>query len=382
MGASLPILQSVKGNVGHTEPAAGLAGLLGLVRVLEQRASAVNAQLRDVNRLLVPSVRGLKGHLPTQSLRVAIEDKSAAAASIRRAATGVSSFGYSGTIAHAVVVRADGGCEVPSPSTSLMYSRRAFAWCPSSSHPMAQSRLPLSDGANVFRSTVAGALHALVADHVVQGRVIFPGAGYLEMARAAAEGESALCGVFFVRPLAIVVGGLVVECEVRDAGHFEVRSVEDESSAVSQKAAVHCTGTLHPVNAPWPRYTHALARACSCASAADVILLYDGFAAAGLQYGPGYRTLVQAWGGASAMAMARLRARADQQGTQVHPADLDDAFCLGMDLVSVGGAIDETRLPFAVDLAVLQGALGEPWAVRCSCLRACFCMYAPFFPLH
>jgi hypothetical protein len=48
----------------------------------------------------------------------------------------------------------------------------------------------------------------------------------------------------------------------------------------------------------------------------------------------------------------------------------------------VGGAIDETRLPFAVDLAVLQGALGEPWAVRCSCLRACFCMYAPFFPLH
>ena len=31
-----------------------------------------------------------------------------------------------------------------------------------------------------------GALLAVVADHLVQGRVIFPGAGYMEMARAAA----------------------------------------------------------------------------------------------------------------------------------------------------------------------------------------------------
>ncbi|MGA1104825.1 MAG: hypothetical protein ACO3T7_14470, partial [Pseudomonadales bacterium] len=34
----------------------------------------------------------------------------------------------------------------------------------------------------LFRSPTIGALHALVADHVVQGRVIFPGAGYLEVA--------------------------------------------------------------------------------------------------------------------------------------------------------------------------------------------------------
>ena len=48
-----------------------------------------------------------------------------------------------------------------------------------------QRRLPSSDGATLFRSPAAGALHALVADHIVQGRVLFPGAGYLEMARAA-----------------------------------------------------------------------------------------------------------------------------------------------------------------------------------------------------
>ena len=45
----------------------------------------------------------------------------------------------------------------------------------------------------------------------------------------------------------------------------------------------------------------------------------------------------------------------------MHPADLDDALCVGA-LVAPGG--DETRLPFAVDDAQLQGTRGELWAVR------------------
>ena len=42
-----------------------------------------------------------------------------------------------------------------------------------------------SDGAIIYRSPAAGALGALVQDHVIQERVIFPAVGYLEMARAA-----------------------------------------------------------------------------------------------------------------------------------------------------------------------------------------------------
>ena len=38
---------------------------------------------------------------------------------------------------------------------------------------------------------VAGALHALVADHVVMQRGVFPGVGYLEVARAAASASAA-----------------------------------------------------------------------------------------------------------------------------------------------------------------------------------------------
>ena len=96
-----------------------------------------------------------------------------------------------------------------------------------------------SDDTTVFRLPAAGALYTLVAHHVVQGRVIFPGAGYLEMARAAASAWSVLSDVFFVSPLATEVAGLQVECAVSSDGRFEVRSSEG-NSALAQ-AAVHCS---------------------------------------------------------------------------------------------------------------------------------------------
>ena len=105
---------------------------------------------------------------------------------------------------------------------------------------------------------------------------------------------------------------------------------------------------------------------CVCPHAADVDSLYDGFHAVGLQYGPGYRTLLKAWGGGSD-ALARLRARSTQEGTQVHPADLDDAFCTSGAMAVRGDS--ETRLPFAVDDAQLQGAPDKLWAVRFCSLR-------------
>jgi hypothetical protein len=78
--------------------------------------------------------------------------------------------------------------------------------------------------------------------------------------------------------------------------------------------------------------------------------------------------LVNVWGGASD-ALARLRARSMHDGTYVQPADLDDALCTSAAMASSSGG-GETRLPFAVDDALLQGAPGELWAVRSRNLRA------------
>jgi hypothetical protein len=235
----------------------------------------------------------------------------------------------------------------------------------------------------LFRSRAANGLHALVANHVVQGRVIFPGAGYLEMARATTTSDAALHGVFFLQPLAVEVAGLLVECCVTE-GQFEVRSSGDEG--VMSEAVVHCSGRLVPAHRRQPM-REAAVRTGSCTHAADTCALYDFYASVGLQYGPSYRTLVQAWSGAADLAVARLCRRAGQEGTCVHPADLDDALCVSA-LASggKGAGSGKTRLPFAVDDAHLQGAGGQQWAVwlssccalvlmishadRCACVRS------------
>ena len=123
----------------------------------------------------------------------------------------------------------------------------------------------------------------------MQGRVIFPGAGYLEMARAAAA--AALCGVYFLQPLAVEAANLLIECAVSD-GRFEVRS--GEADAIETAQTVHCSGATVGGSA-WQPIDHASQRASSFA--ADVGGLYDGFDASGLQSGPGYRRLGHAVGG-------------------------------------------------------------------------------------
>ena len=203
----------------------------------------------------------------------------------------------------------------------------------------------------MFRSPVGGALHSLVGNHVVQGLVIFPGAGYLELARGAAvalERAGGLESVFFLQPLEIEAPGLQIECTVAD-GRFEVRSDGE---------TVHCSGGF--ASASWMRVDQALVRGAQCVVPADVSILYAGFYAIGLQYGPGYRTLACTWDSGHSTAAARLQSRLTQQGTQVHPADLDDALCLIV--VASSGGDGETRLPFAVDSSVLQGAAGLLWA--------------------
>ena len=67
----------------------------------------------------------------------------------------------------------------------------------------------------------------------------------------------------------------------------------------------------------------------------------------------GWVTVPQAVG---AEAVARLRARSAQLGTLVHPADLDAALQLSS-LAATAGVV-ETRLPFAVDEALLRRVFG------------------------
>jgi hypothetical protein len=200
------------------------------------------------------------------------------------------------------------------------------------------------------------------------------------MVRAAALTAVTQRGVYFLQPLVVESAELLVECTVAD-GRFDVRSGVELGAA---DVSVHCSGAL-ATSQKWQIISQASVRGRSCLRSADICPFYDGF-----EYGPTYRTLMQAWRGGGDV-LARLRERAAHEGTQVHPADLDDALRSSALAVTSNG---EMRLPFAVDDAQLKGADNELWAVRshdllrcllrhlhvakCPCSRvACACACAP-----
>lgn len=344
----------VKANIGHAEPAAGITGLLKLVAGMLAKMSAPNAQLRALNPMVSSAFHDVDCALVVQPEWLAGD---------AQAHGGVSSFGYSGTIAHAILRQSMSIAHRLRLSSCLAGSkRRAFAWL-DPPHPFTQRRLPLrSDGAITFRSPAAGALHGIVADHVVQGRIIFPAVGYLEMARSAVASEMALQEVFFMRPLAVEIPGLLVECTIID-GRFDVRSGENDDALTDSTG--HCTGAFTAIESYYRGDLTPL-RATYCARVASIKDIYVGFWESGLHYGRGFRTLVQAWGGAN-HGVAKLQARSTMRmGAHVHPADLDDALCT-LALMDggngTGGGKGETRLPFSVSKALLQATTGQLWAV-------------------
>jgi len=341
-------LGGVKANVGHAEPAAGMTGLLKLVLGICCVEAAPNAQLRILNPKVGETLRGTPCTLSTQlsTLRTSV------------LSGGVSSFGYSGTIVHSILSHthpeskyvAIGAQPLPS-----LHRRRAFLWR-EPPHPLVQHLDAFEEGKCVFRSPCLGVLHSLVADHIVMGRVIFPATGYLELARAAVTPGSSLNGVVFLQPLAVETSALLIECTVHNR-EFEVRSHTGEDSHVD--SPVHSAGAFSS-NSLMQQIDLPSTRATSCPSAAAIAPLYSVFHALGLEYGPKYRLLTHGWGG-SESATARLHARTNNEGTAVHPADLDDALCAGALIPSDDGD-GATRLPFSVGNAFLAFASGALWA--------------------
>ncbi|MDF3294248.1 SDR family NAD(P)-dependent oxidoreductase [Streptomyces sp. RB6PN23] len=259
------------------------------------------------------------------------------------------------------------------PDTASGPADVAAAGLSSAEHPLlgAMLSLPQTDGV-VFTSRLSLRTHPWLADHAVQGTVIFPGTGYVELAIRAGDsvGCDRLDELVLEAPLVLPAqGGVQVQVVVGDADAPAAVGARRRSVAVYARLdgqetwTRHATGVMSataphagqdqadgvfdPVSQAWP---------APGATELDTTRFYeqlsdDGF----LVYGPVFRGLSKAWNsGDQILAEVELPESALAESFGIHPALLDAALhatvFAGLDSARDGG------LPFSFTDVVLRAS--------------------------
>ncbi|MFE3445793.1 type I polyketide synthase [Nocardia sp. NPDC059180] len=164
-----------------------------------------------------------------------------------------------------------------------------------------------------------------LADHVVNGIKIMPGAAYLDAALSATASrigakQVALEGVRFVAPLIMGAPDVpLVALSVEEAsGRFLIRS----RSATGTAWTVHASGrTLTGSHEP----TVVRVPVIEVGIDVDLAMFYSGLAAAGLQYGPSFQRVTSVRVGKDAVVASVDGSIAADSGHLAHPAVVDAA---------------------------------------------------------
>ncbi|MFI6692720.1 type I polyketide synthase [Streptomyces sp. NPDC050433] len=226
----------------------------------------------------------------------------------------------------------------------------------STEHPLLGSAIELAgSGEVVLSGRLSIGTQRWLADHALGDTVLFPGAGFVELAVRAGDevGFRRLEDLTIESPLLLPEHGktqvqvVVGAPDGSGARPVTVHSRPDAASAADgpEPWTRHANGLLMSDSAPepagltqWPP---------TGAETIDVADLYDGFAEAGFRYGPAFRGLRAAWRlGDEVFAEIRLGSEASQLAERfgLHPAALDAA----IQAVGLAETIDvESGMPFS-----------------------------------
>jgi mycoketide-CoA synthase len=211
-----------------------------------------------------------------------------------------------------------------------------------------------SSGEVVLTGRLSPSVHGWLADHAVSGTVVFPGAGFVELAIRAGDevGCSTVDELTLQAPLMLPVGdsgfgSVAVQVVVGAGEESGQRSVAIFSRADAGSAWVcHAEGALS--SAPVEPSADLSAWPPAGAVAVDASDGYEKLAARGYGYGPAFKGLTATWvRGDEVFAEVRLPdAAGGVSGFGVHPALLDAAM---HSMVMAHQAADETDvvLPFS-----------------------------------
>jgi acyl transferase domain-containing protein/acyl carrier protein/predicted O-methyltransferase YrrM len=219
-------------------------------------------------------------------------------------------------------------------------------------HPLLGRRRPgpRAEWSNLIDARVL----ALLGDHRFEGAVLYPGAGYVEMALAAAEAETGTASaivedVVFERALVLPEAEPVETSVAYDAETGEVTVHAGGADGATWERHARCT--VRPLREPAAKADIASLRA---ACGHEVFGPYEIFARAGLQYGPAFQGIEQVWQGPGAAfaAIRPIQGAADAGRYALHPSLLDACFqVLISALIQPDGSL-RTYLPIAIDRLV------------------------------
>ena len=315
-GSEPCVLGAVKSNLGHLEAAAGVTGLMKVILAFEHEQIPRNLHFAQLNP-----------HIHLAGTRLAVADRETPWPRGRTPRfAGVSSFGFGGTNAHAILE------EVPvypgpgrPPVVPHVWQRQRYWFEPTTprgpagaGHPLLGRRL----SSPVFRETVfetelSTRALAFLLDHQPGGRVILPLAACLEMFLAAA-GSSALEDVILQEPLELPADGARKIQVVVDGDQLRLYCFAQDQWKLHGTAR-RAAGSP----APSPARVTDLPQAAD--GQLDVAQFYLYMAARGLNFGPAFRTIERLWSGPrSALATVRFERPAD--GYRIHPVLLDGCF--------------------------------------------------------
>nr|AKA59093.1 type-I PKS [Streptomyces sp. WAC2288] len=200
-------------------------------------------------------------------------------------------------------------------------------------HPLLHAVVTLAgEGEVLLLGGLSAVAQPWVADHQVAGEIVFPGTGYLELALCAGDrvGCERVEELTITTPMVVPATG-VVHLQVLvgapdEDGCRSLRIASRLADEGSERWTHHASGTLAPARAEetasfgfseWPP---------PGAEAVEVSALYDGLADLGLQYGPVFRGLRQAWRRGDELFVESELARGARREAEpfaLHPAVLD-----------------------------------------------------------
>jgi acyl transferase domain-containing protein/NADPH:quinone reductase-like Zn-dependent oxidoreductase/NADP-dependent 3-hydroxy acid dehydrogenase YdfG/acyl carrier protein len=203
-----------------------------------------------------------------------------------------------------------------------------------------------------------------LADHVVDGVVLFPGAGFVELALRAGDevGCSVVDELTLLAPLVLPTGGAArVQVVVDAAGESGSRAVWVYSRGVAADSVwvLHAQGALSAAQ-PEPAAELSVWPPVG-ATEVDAGDVYEVLAARGYDYGPAFRGLRTLWRrGQEVFAEVSAGEGVTMGGFGIHPAVLDAA--LHAWGIAEGG--DSTMLPFSWQGVCLHAAGASRVRVR------------------